>query len=71
MNEKVIVKWMHEHRGFMSVLSHIDEKIQNGAWEYDDLNETLIKELLQDYRLHIDFSEKELLRVWQRQKAVS
>ena len=63
--KKHIQKWMKEHRDFVKMMDTIAFEIAKGSWGSDDkFNAKLVKEMLSENELEIDFTVSELLKVW-------
>ena len=56
---------MKEHRDFVKMMDTIAFEIAKGSWGPDDkFNAKLVKEMLSENELEIDFKVSELLKVW-------
>lgn len=62
-----IKEWMRSHKRFVRSMDQCAFEIAKGSWGPDDRFDTkLVKELLEQYDLHPDFSAYELLQVWRK-----
>lgn len=62
-----IRKWMKEHKGFVRAMDEYAFEIAKGSWGPNDrFNAKFVKEMLDNYDLHPDFTAAELLKVWQK-----
>ena len=60
-----IKKWLKEHKGFSKTLETVAFEIAKGSWGPEDkFDANLVKKILKDYELKIDFTASELLKVW-------
>ena len=65
--KKQIQKWMREHKDFIKIMDTVAFEIEKGSWGPDDkFNAKLVKEMLSENGLEIDFTVGELLKVWRR-----
>ena len=65
--EKRIRTWMKQHKSFISLMNQIAFEIQKGSWgENDKFDAKLVKKLLKENNLEIDFTVGELLKVWRK-----
>ncbi len=63
--KKHIQKWMKEHKSFVKMMDTVAFEIAKGSWGTDDkFNAKLVKEMLSENGLEIDFTAGELLKVW-------
>lgn len=63
--KKRIKQWMKEHKSFVREMDRTAFEIAKGAWGPDDkFNAALVKEMLSEHGLEIDFTAGELLKVW-------
>ena len=63
--KKHIQKWMKEHKSFVKMMDTIAFEIEKGSWGPDDkFNAKMVKEMLSENSLEIDFTAGELLKVW-------
>lgn len=64
-----IKKWMKEHKSFVHLMGGIEFEICKGSWGPDDKFDTaLVKQMLKENNLEIDFKPSELLKVYQKGK---
>ena len=64
---KHIREWMKKHRDFIDDLDAIAFDIVKGSCAPDDKVDTkLVKDLLKQYNLEIDFKPSELLKAWKK-----
>ncbi len=65
--EKKIVAWLKEHSDFSNLMEQIAFEIMKGSWGPDDkFDAKLVRQMLKDNNLEIDFKVTDLLRVWQK-----
>lgn len=65
--EKKIVAWLKEHSDFSNLMEQIAFEIMKGSWGPDDkFDAKLVRQMLKDNNLEIDFKVSDLLRVWQK-----
>ena len=63
--KKHIQRWMKEHKNFVEMMDTIAFEIAKGSWEPDDkFNAKLVKKMLSENGLEVDFTASELLKVW-------
>ena len=63
--KKHIQQWMKEHKGFVKMMDTVAFEIAKGSWGPDDkFNAKLVKEMISENGLEIDFTAGELLKVW-------
>ena len=66
---KHIKKWMKEHKDFVGLMDTFSFEIAKGSWGFEDkFNAKLVKEMLKENNLSIDFKVSELLKVWEKGK---
>lgn len=62
-----IKKWMKAHKSFVRNMDAIAFEIAKGSWGPDDkFDAKLVKQMLKDSNLEVDFTAGELLRVWRK-----
>lgn len=65
--EKKIVAWLKKHSDFSNLMEQIAFEIMKGSWGPDDkFDAKLVRQMLKDNNLEIDFKVSDLLRVWQK-----
>lgn len=65
IQEDIIKQWMKEHRPFVEDMGRIRLEIKRGSCEPGKkFNTALIKEMLKDNNLEIDFPASSLLKVY-------
>ena len=64
---KHIQKWMKEHKSFVKAMDTYSFEIAKGSWGSDTkFNAGLVKKMLKENNLEVDFTANELLKVWQK-----
>lgn len=65
--DRHIREWMREHKGFVGFMDQVAFEIAKGSWgPKDKFNAKVVKELLENSELKIDFTAGDLLRVWRK-----
>lgn len=67
VKRNVIRKWMKEHKSFIKLMDSTAFDIAKGSWGANErFDSKVVKLLLEENNLTIDFTPYELLRVWER-----
>ena len=62
-----IRQWMKKHKSFIKLMDQIAFEIEKGSWGPNDkFNAALVKEMLKENNLEIDFTANELLKEWRK-----
>ena len=65
--QKHIRAWMKQHKGFVRTMDAIAFEIAKGSWGPDDkFDAKLVKEMLRENGLEVDFTAGELLNAWEK-----
>lgn len=65
--DKKVLAWLKEHSDFHGLMDQIAFEITKGSWGPDDkFDAKLVRQMLKDNNLEIDFKVTDLLRVWQK-----
>lgn len=65
--DKKVLAWLKEHSDFHGLMDQIAFEIMKGSWGPDDkFDAKLVRQMLKDNNLAIDFKVTDLLRVWQK-----
>ena len=65
--QKQIQQWMKEHKSFVNAMDTYDFEIAKGSWGTNDkFDARLVKKMLEEYKLKVDFTASELLKVWKK-----
>lgn len=66
---KQISAWMKQHKPFVELMDTFAFEIAKGSWGPEDkFDAKFVAEMLKENNLEIDFSIKDLLRVWRNRK---
>ena len=66
---KHILAWMKQHKSFVQMMDTFAFEIAKGSWGPDDkFDAKFVAEMLKENDMEIDFSIKDLLRVWRNRK---
>ena len=66
---KHILAWMKQHKSFVQMMDTFAFEIAKGSWGPDDkFDAKFVAEMLKENKMEIDFSIKDLLRVWRNRK---
>lgn len=64
---KHIQRWMREHKSFVELMDQFAFEIAKGSWGPDDkFDAKLVREMLKQNGLDVDFTAGDLLRVWRK-----
>lgn len=65
--EHEIKAWMKNHKDFVKLMDTCAFEIMKGSWGPDDkFDAKLVKQMLKDNNLDVEFTPGELLRVWRK-----
>lgn len=64
-----IRKWMKKHKDFVGLMDQFAFEIAKGSWGPNDkFDARLVRRMLKDNDLEVDFKASELLKVWRNPK---
>lgn len=67
--KKHIQQWMREHKSFVRLMDEYAFEIAKGSWGPEDkFDAKLVRKMLKDNKLEVDFTAGELLKVWRKYK---
>ena len=65
--EEKIKKWMKNNKSFIKAMDTVAFEIAKGSWGPNDkFDAKLVRKMLKENDLQIDFTAEELLRVWKK-----
>lgn len=67
--KRKIRKWMRENRWFVEIMDRVGFEIAKGSYGIGEkMNSKVVKELIKENRVEIDFSAGDLLKEWRKGK---
>ena len=62
-----IKRWMKKHKDFVGLMDQFAFEIAKGSWGPDDkFDARLVRKMLKDNNLEVDFKASELLKIWRK-----